>query len=602
MNYTHEDYTVALICASPADWVASKLMLDEEHPSLPADFQCRYTLGRIGPHNVAIAFLTGGTTSPWEVDYLLYHFRNIRFGLMVGIGGGAPATPSDDPNKDIRLGDVVVSHSEGNHGGVLRYNTGEIPQRCFFYKPPAILTTAVSELRSRNEAVRNAISQHISNMVKSRPTMMEVFQYPGHEHDQLFEANYEHKWGGIGCKMCDKERLVHRKLRDTEHPVIHYGVIGSVREDMRHSATREKLRQEHGILCFETVADGLMLNFPCLFIRGICDYFNTHKNEDWKEYAAVTAAAYAKELLQTIPANQVVRAKKALRIMEQTSAEVGSINKDLERLLNEQRRKERDDILDLIMSSPTYEDQHKDILKQRHPGTGQWFLESPEFTKWLRGVCRNLYCSGTPGTGKTVLASVAIEHIRAQSGMGRPVAFIYCNSQMKKERTVQKLLRMVLHQFLSQCASIPVSVKGVLESSMRLERQPRSRAIIKAIHEAIEEQGGAYLVLDGLDQCSSLVRKGLLTLARDLQQDTYTSLMVTSCPIHSIERRFARVTRLGIPADSRDMECYLDGHLSTLALYYQDNAVLWKKLKASIIKRAKGSFLEANDFLETLKV
>ncbi|KID82995.1 tetratricopeptide repeat domain protein [Metarhizium guizhouense ARSEF 977] len=272
-----------------------------------------------------------------EVDYLLHHFPNIRFGLMVGIGGGAPATPSDDPNKDIRLGDVVVSHSEGNHGGVLRYDTGEIPQRCFFYKPPAILTTAVSELRSRNETVRNAISRHISDMVKSRPTMMGVFQYQGHEHDQLFEADYEHKGGGKGCKICDEERLVHRKLRDTEHPVIHYGVIGSARNEMRHSATRDKLRQEHGILCFETVADGLMLDFPCLFIRGICDYFNTHKNEGWKEYAAATAAAYAKELLQIIPADQVACAMKALRIMKQTSAEVGSTNKDLERLLNGSR-------------------------------------------------------------------------------------------------------------------------------------------------------------------------------------------------------------------------------------------------------------------------
>lgn len=116
MKYTHEDYTVALICALSTDFTASTAMLDEKHPKLPVKFQCRYTLGQIGPHNVVIASLPHGTTHPWEVDYLLHNFPNIRFGLMVGVGGGAPATPSDDPNKDIRLGDVVVSHSEGNHG------------------------------------------------------------------------------------------------------------------------------------------------------------------------------------------------------------------------------------------------------------------------------------------------------------------------------------------------------------------------------------------------------------------------------------------------------------------------------------------------------
>lgn len=205
--------------------------------------------------------------------------------------------------------------------------------------------------------MRSAISQHISDMLESKPSANPKFRYQGHEHDRLFEVDYEHREGDEGCIMCDEERLVYRKLRDTEHPVIHYGVIGSVGEDMRHSATREKLRQEHGILCFETVADGLMLNFPCLFIRGICDYFNTHKIEGWEWYAAATAAAYAKELLQIIPADQVACAKKALRIMKQSEsrgaaergranadnyfcvvpAEAGSTNKDLERLLNGSR-------------------------------------------------------------------------------------------------------------------------------------------------------------------------------------------------------------------------------------------------------------------------
>lgn len=48
-------------------------------------------------------------------------------------------------------------------------------------------------------------------------------------------------------------------------------------------------------------AAGLMDNFPCLVIRGICDYSDSHKNKRWQEYAAATAAAYAKELLSVVP-------------------------------------------------------------------------------------------------------------------------------------------------------------------------------------------------------------------------------------------------------------------------------------------------------------
>ena len=35
---------------------------------------------------------------------------------MVGVGGGAPSNPSDNPRQDIRLGDVIVSNPEGNSG------------------------------------------------------------------------------------------------------------------------------------------------------------------------------------------------------------------------------------------------------------------------------------------------------------------------------------------------------------------------------------------------------------------------------------------------------------------------------------------------------
>ena len=66
--------------------------------------------------------------------------------------------------------------------------------------------------------------------------------------------------------------------------------------------TRDVLRQELDILCFEMEAAGLMDNFPCLVIRGICDYSDSHKNKQWQPYAAAVAAAYAKELLSVIPA------------------------------------------------------------------------------------------------------------------------------------------------------------------------------------------------------------------------------------------------------------------------------------------------------------
>lgn len=118
------------------------------------------------------------------------------------------------------------------------------------------------------------------------------------------------------CRGCNQLRLISRQPRATTDPVIHYGTIGSADQVMRHGITRDAMREKHQILCFEMEAAGLMNDFPCLVIRGICDYSDTHKHKIWQRYAAATAAAYAKELLGVIPPAEVTKMKAATEIVE----------------------------------------------------------------------------------------------------------------------------------------------------------------------------------------------------------------------------------------------------------------------------------------------
>lgn len=119
-SLTNESFTVGWICALAVELAASVAMLDEEFPSLPQaqGDSNTYTLGRIGQHNLVLACLPAGTTgtnaAAVTATNMPRSFPKIRFRLMVGIGGGAPSQPSDDPRKDIRLGDVVVSCPEGD--------------------------------------------------------------------------------------------------------------------------------------------------------------------------------------------------------------------------------------------------------------------------------------------------------------------------------------------------------------------------------------------------------------------------------------------------------------------------------------------------------
>jgi nucleoside phosphorylase len=315
LRLAHDDYTVAYICPIGVELAPVEAMLDKMYQSLPTSRDKNsYTLGRIGAYNVVIAVMPeiGNNSAAIVATQLLNDFTSIRFGLLVGIGGGIPG----DDEDDIRLGDVVVSKSTATFGGVVHFDRGKVlpngrfEQTGTLKKPPAVLMANVQRLEAQHRRIGNQISKYLSEMLERFPDMEEEYVYQGMEHDQLFEATYSYK-GGKTCRQCDRSKVVERAPRKNSAPRIHYGTIGSASEVIKDSETRDKLRKDLGILCVDMEAAGLMDEFSCLVIRGICDYADSHKNKAWQPYAAATAAAYAKELLSIIPAQEIVATTKA---------------------------------------------------------------------------------------------------------------------------------------------------------------------------------------------------------------------------------------------------------------------------------------------------
>ena len=93
-DITNNDYTVGWICALETELAASQAMLDEDHPDLlqAENDTNTYTLGRIGQHNVVLACLPSGaidiSAAATAARDLLRSYPRVRFGLMVGVGGG----------------------------------------------------------------------------------------------------------------------------------------------------------------------------------------------------------------------------------------------------------------------------------------------------------------------------------------------------------------------------------------------------------------------------------------------------------------------------------------------------------------------------------
>jgi nucleoside phosphorylase len=305
---THEDYTVAWICALPLEAAASKAILDKIHPQLSQSTgdDNAYTLGEILGHNIVMTCLPLGMYGIVSAATVAAHMRitypSIRFGLMVGIGGGVPST-----KNDIRLGDVVVSKPTGDLGtGVVHYDYGKtvtggvFKQTGMMNQPPQVLLNAITRLNADEILGTGHIVEVISDVLNTNAEMQSPFSRPANEQDRLFNPAYDHPQGEDTCIKCDRRQQIHRDLRASDEPKTHYGLIASGNQVMKDGRTRDRLAKEHGMLCFEMEAAGLMNQLPCLVIRGICDYSDSHKNKLWQGYAALTAAAYAKRLLSVV--------------------------------------------------------------------------------------------------------------------------------------------------------------------------------------------------------------------------------------------------------------------------------------------------------------
>ena len=287
-----KDFVVGWICALRVELAAAHAMLDEKYDSSslqkdPLDKNI-YTLGRIGCHNIVITCLSSAGTTPATAAaiHMSYAFPKVKYRFMVGIGGGVPSR-----RNDIRLGDIVVSDSVIQYDSGRRRQNGEISITSILAPPPTELLNLKNEVAARSLVDGSSIINNLHSMYREHPKMKESFDNPGQAHDRLFKPEYIHQRDDNSCEACDIRHVISRNSRTQDEPVVFHGIIASGNVVMRDAAKRDQLKEQHGVMCFEMEAAGLMNEFPCLVIRGICDYSDSHKDKRWQSYAAVAVSS-----------------------------------------------------------------------------------------------------------------------------------------------------------------------------------------------------------------------------------------------------------------------------------------------------------------------
>lgn len=504
---SHE-YTVGWICAISTEYTAAQAALDEEHESpdylAPGDDN-DYTVGRIGKHNVVISVLPDGEygtdSAALVARNMMHSFTNIKVGLMVGIGGGAP-----NERNDIRLGDVVVSAPRDGQSGVLQYDFGKMIQGEPFQltrllnQSPRILRAAVNGLKSQYQRKGHGqLREIIDDILERNPNLRKGFGRPDLTSDRLYRSEIMHPANGISTPDCslscgdDPSKLVvrSRRVADESSPAVHYGLIASANILMKDAVLRDKLALEKNIVCFEMEAAGLMNHCPCLVVRGICDYSDSHKNKKWQGYAAIAAASYARNLLYQIRADTISILQ---RVVREEKASVPS-SKQKEALLKS-------------LKFDQHKDRH-DNIKAAHADTCKWLQESVEYLDWLdpdkihdhHGF---LWIKGKPGAGKSTIMKFALATARERMSSRIVISFFFNARGGTLEKSTLGMYRSLLLQLLQQ---LPTLQADLDLSDFIVDQDTNYRWHVEPLkslfHQAIEniQKSKVMCLIDALDEC-----------------------------------------------------------------------------------------------------
>jgi nucleoside phosphorylase len=606
-----EDFTLGWICALHIELTTATAILDEEYDC--NDDTAQYTLGRIGRHNVVVICLPAGcigiSAATAVATEMLAKFPSLRMGLMVGIGGGIPSLEAD-----IRLGDVVISQPQGTYGGVVQYDFGKIVSGGLHTRggslnaPPSVLLSAVSKLASNLNAGRSNIPDHLSLV-----TRLSGFARHDAGSDILFHSSYNHI-EGTTCDGCQKDMAVTRTPRKSEEVVVHYGTIASGNQVIKDALERDRLRAElESVLCFEMEAAGLMNILPCLVIRGICDYADSHKNKKWQPFAAAAAAACAKEILSFVPGPNQHTAGNSLEVPEynrydncvhgnvggayQPAITVSSNGTTLcarSVVTPDQRQRYLESL-----KFTEIEVRHATI-SNAHAKTCRWLLNKSEYQEWL-SVSKHhvhhgfLWIKGSPATGKSTIMKFAFANAKKSMPDTVAISFFFNARGGELEKSVLGMYRSLLFQLLEKIPDLQDVFDMIRLAAPNHTEYSRwgVEPVKNLFQHAIEKLGQRSVVcfIDALDECDEDQVREMVAFFKQLGYLAASSQFQFRVCFSS--RHYPYIT-IG-----EGLELVLEGqegHCQDIRDYVQSelkagSGKLAEQIKAEILEKAAGIFL-----------
>jgi nucleoside phosphorylase len=306
-----------------------------------------YVTGLIGRHNVVLAFMPkmGKGSAAVVASNLQFSFESIKLALVVGICGGAPSRKTIKGGKEeIVLGDVIIGEGIVAHDQGKQLHDRLQPSQPLKHPSPEI-AAFLYMLKTKDLCEQTA--EYLAGL---RQKGWEKASYPGAAKDMLSIPEYRHKHqDASSCKECARckektDKVCEKALESSckelgcnstqlvprdrlsahgnvvppspnaayapspTDPAIHFGPIASGDAVIKSAVTRDRAAKDLNVIGFEMEGAGVWEALPAstLVIKAVCDYADSHKNKEWQDYAAASAAACVKAVLAHWAVTRVV--------------------------------------------------------------------------------------------------------------------------------------------------------------------------------------------------------------------------------------------------------------------------------------------------------
>ncbi len=309
---------IAVVLALPRELAGAKIIFADEDKLEDLGVQFGFTayVCEIPSHSndsdshtvvLAVPPKTGNNHSAICVAQLVNGFPELEHIVLCGIAGGVP-TP-DNGERDVHLGDIVVA----NKDGIFQHDFGHDlypPSNKHLLDKPQNPYIPSEEFDNINNYLITDIDLGVAPWIDRLNERLPILVSKNQKFTRPLPTsrNYYDKTNGS-----DLERI--ERNPPYQDPKVFSGGIASGNCVLKNPFRRDKLRDHHKILAVEMEAAGLaaacrQMRIDFTVVRGICDYCDRNKNDEWQYYAAATAAAYTFCVVSRIP-SKPLRTRKS---------------------------------------------------------------------------------------------------------------------------------------------------------------------------------------------------------------------------------------------------------------------------------------------------